>query len=292
MTNNLVVIRHQIFKSVLVVLACYIVISVLYVSPKSQNKAHHDLMSSTNKVLQVKDFPTDFDGLPKDVYYFWCENNTMFEFRHYLSVRSVFLHLNPFRVRLLHEYDPVTHELGHNTWLAELRHDNAYFSTDKLPQKWCADKQRNIDEYLSKYGGIYVHENVILAGPLDKEWFKIFDSVKVIGDDTKDKLLQISRRKSSITGVHTTKLNTTSSAAMSMKFINGEASLEDSRNKTGTVETISSRPTITPQPLDNTVLLFKAVAPVVPEQIWELDSAAANSCVWKTRFSTTRSGFQ
>ena len=148
--------------------------------------------NSTNKFEEL-----DMNYLiPKDVFYFWCGPKRNFEFRHYLSVRSVFTYLMPYRVIFFYENEPVNEETSHDTWLQELREQNPYFSTNKLSPGWCNSIKQNMEKYLAEYGGIYVNEEVILVGSFVDERYRNYDRLTVMIDDgTKTNLLEMTSRQ-------------------------------------------------------------------------------------------------
>ena len=262
---------------------CLIALAVVFTVVMQSIYFNHELRTSvskksTNSTADLTSDSIDNDK-PKDAYYFLCGESKEFEFRNYLSVRSVFQHLTPYRVRLFYENEPIAREQTYNTWLTDLRRDYAFFSIEKLPENWCHTKRRNIDEYLSENGGIYVREDIILGGPLD-DWFSgSSGTVRVLERSTNETLIQTSRgrQKSIFRNAMRKHRRTVSVANSSIKFISGGARLENNHYDTGKVRIISklARPLNESTRVgEHTVLLFKAVVPVFPEDIWELDSEA------------------
>jgi hypothetical protein len=107
--------------------------------------------------------------IPNTVYYVWC-GRRWFEFHHYLSVRSVIRHLRPDNIVFLYNSLPTVDSWTYNTWYSELTDEYPFFRPQQLNDKTepaCLSEMHPnmtfISWLLSTTGGMYIHENTVLA---------------------------------------------------------------------------------------------------------------------------------
>ncbi|KAK2166790.1 hypothetical protein LSH36_35g04066 [Paralvinella palmiformis] len=104
------------------------------------------------------------------VMYYWCgKSSRMFEFQHYLSMKSAIRVLHPDVIFFLYEeYPSVDQHLMYNTWLEELRQSFPFIYVEKLKNGGACERTISyrieaITAELTKRGGFFVHENTILT---------------------------------------------------------------------------------------------------------------------------------
>ena len=94
---------------------------------------------TTNLLTSCKNcgFNSDLDPLqentvPNIVYYIWCDRK-IFDFKHYLSVKSVFRFVNPDRVVIYLAHRPRIDKYNYNQWYLELiKEENDVLIEDKI----------------------------------------------------------------------------------------------------------------------------------------------------------------
>ncbi len=102
------------------------------------------------------------------VHYLWCERK-VFEFQHYLSVRSTIKYVKPERVVVHYVHYPRYDTQYYNTWFEDMKTEFAFIYLDDLTQQpsVCSStesKKKFITQTLQKEGGgIYVHYNTIFS---------------------------------------------------------------------------------------------------------------------------------
>lgn len=208
-----------------------------------------------------------------EVFYVWCASKRHFEFRHFLSVRSVFRFLQPNRVVFYYENEPAQDKNGYHTWLTELRDQYPFFSLHKLDTKWCSNLRQKVDDYLFQNGGVFVREDVVFVQPFD-ERFLLLNYLAVEDEKNQNagavKLVQMSRRKY--------KLQTGNSSLVcetSIKLIRGVTPIKDSQIFGGKIRTVSDMPAnaaANVNPDTNKIMIFLAESSFFPKDIWELNS--------------------
>ncbi|KAK2154976.1 hypothetical protein LSH36_252g03041 [Paralvinella palmiformis] len=103
------------------------------------------------------------------VTYYWCgKSSRMFQFRHYLGMKSVIRALHPDAIFFLYEEYPGVDELQYNVWLEELKLQFPFIYFEKLKnggacRETAGDRREVIAGILAKRGGFYVHENTMLT---------------------------------------------------------------------------------------------------------------------------------
>jgi hypothetical protein len=109
------------------------------------------------------------------VMYYWCgKSSRMFEFQHYLSMKSVIRSLHPDAIFFLYEEYPIIDQpLMYNTWLDELKQSFPFIYAEKLKdggacRKGISQRIEDIMSELTKRGGFYVHENTLLTPTVSK----------------------------------------------------------------------------------------------------------------------------
>ena len=109
--------------------------------------------------------------VPNTVHYVWC-GDRWFEFKHFMSVKSVIRALKPDMILLHYDIIPKIDKKYYHRWLSELKHDNAFFTMKLIDRfepfgsKACATPQGRIDYVLHLMrdsGGLYIHENTWLV---------------------------------------------------------------------------------------------------------------------------------
>ena len=147
------------------------------------------IQRTTNSLTACKNcgFNNDLDPLQEDtvpniVYYIWCDRK-IFDFKHYLSVKSVFRFINPDRVVIYVAHQPRIDKYHYNQWYSELIKEEALFQvmsidTHKALCDSVEGRQKLIKRAL-KDGGIYIYENVILTRfPLEVRTADMFSTLK------------------------------------------------------------------------------------------------------------------
>ncbi|XP_046543777.1 uncharacterized protein LOC124253969 [Haliotis rubra] len=113
--------------------------------------------------------PRSFDDLgqhvvPNTVFYVWCGNRT-FEYIHYLSVRSVWTHMEPDVLEIHYKIPP--RQDKYNDWLDELKSSIANLGLKQMPG-WvgCENSHDFGRDLLHDTGGILVSEDTVILNPL------------------------------------------------------------------------------------------------------------------------------
>jgi hypothetical protein len=206
--------------------------------------------------------------IPNNVFYVWCGRNRYFEFRHYLSIVSVFRYLKPYRVVFFYEREPMIDEQGYHTWLAELVQQYPLFHRERLPADWCSDLPASVNDYLQNHGGMYLREDVVFVRPLSKRYY-LLNSLTVDDRPNKARLIHMSsclRHKASNGSLKITD--------RLIKFVRGSSRVENSTLETAATE-ITSTDTSSRSVLseEDSALIFVAESYFSPENIWESDTA-------------------
>ena len=125
--------------------------------------------------------------MPNTVHYVWCGKRS-FQFKHYLSMKSVMREVQPDLIIFHHEVLPVVDKWIYNTWFDELRKEFPfiYVRTAGQAEKICLRSQKPNPNFiyteLTKHGGIYVHEQTMfLQFP---NGMRKYDFLKLIDDKT------------------------------------------------------------------------------------------------------------
>lgn len=113
--------------------------------------------------------PRSFNDLgqqvvPNTVFYVWCGNRT-FEYIHYLSVRSVWTHMEPDLLEIHYKTPPQQDK--YNDWLDSLKSSIANLVLRKMPD-WanCENSHEFGRELLHDIGGVFVSEDTVILKPL------------------------------------------------------------------------------------------------------------------------------
>ena len=151
--------------------------------------AFYSSSRTTNSLTSCKNcgFNSDLDPLqentvPNIVYYIWCDRK-IFDFKHYLSVKSVFRFVNPDRVVIYLAHRPRIDKYNYNQWYSELIKEESLLQVMSIgtPKAWCESMEgrQNLIKRALKDGGIYVYENVILTRfPLKVRTADMFSTLK------------------------------------------------------------------------------------------------------------------
>lgn len=115
-----------------------------------------------------------FSKIPKIVYFIWCglpHNDTFFEFKHFLSIKSAIYFLNPDVIYLYYDQHPAVDKLLYNTWLDELLDTFPFLlckhmEFDQLCFKDNTPRLVALAQMMNKTGGTYMRSDVILTKPL------------------------------------------------------------------------------------------------------------------------------
>ena len=112
------------------------------------------------------------DAVPNQVFYYWCGEARMFEYQHYLSMKSVIRVLRPDNIDFIHDHYPVLDKHEYNSWLTELRDEFPFIRVEQTLDRGCSvTGKKRIDvikEELSARGGFYVHENTMVTKKIAK----------------------------------------------------------------------------------------------------------------------------
>jgi hypothetical protein len=257
-----------------------IILSYVYMSNKTSLRALNKQYSlkTLQRDVRVEQSHGIFydDAIPNDVFYVWCAKRKYFEFRHYLSVRSVFRFLQPYRVVLYYEDEPADDNQRYHTWLQELKQQYPFFSTQKLDAPWCSSLPQSIDDHLFKNGGIFMREDIVLVQPLDDNYrllsYVTFEEDTKSGSNNKVKLIQMARRDFKSAG------DLSSDVHKKIKMLRVCDPISNSHIEDGTVRTlpkVSTNESSTDEDMDssNVIPMFIiAESYVTPQAIWELDS--------------------
>jgi hypothetical protein len=142
----------------------------------------HRSGSDTHQISVYESMPItellNSSHIPNTVYYVWC-GRRWFEFHHYLSVRSVIRHLRPDNIVFFYNSLPTVDKASYNTWHSELTDEYPFSElTDEYPffrlqqlndktEPACLNETHQnttfISWLLSTTGGMYIHENTVLA---------------------------------------------------------------------------------------------------------------------------------
>ena len=124
------------------------------------------------------------------VFYVWCGvDRRWFQFRNYLSVRSVLRTLRPDTIWFYYESEPVLDRRLYNTWWQELTDDVPFFHREhvhvvsrQLRMKACDDRGRpSVDfvyELVTSRGGTFVDEStIVVSRPPDDQLTVAVDTI-------------------------------------------------------------------------------------------------------------------
>ena len=124
------------------------------------------------------------------VFYVWCGvDRRWFQFRNYLSVRSVLRTLQPDTIWFYYESEPVLDRRLYNTWWQELTDDVPFFHREhvhvvsrQLRMKACDDRGRpSVDfvyELVTSRGGTFVDEStIVVSRPPDDQLTVAVDTI-------------------------------------------------------------------------------------------------------------------
>ncbi|KAI0236606.1 hypothetical protein LSAT2_012836 [Lamellibrachia satsuma] len=112
----------------------------------------------------------DTDNLVANVVmYVWC-GKRMFEFQHYLSVRSVLRNIRPDVIWFYKVHEPLVGKNSYNTWLSDIREGFPFFRSTSVSPVACVSSTGRPDaswvrKALRKHGGMYASENTIFVRP-------------------------------------------------------------------------------------------------------------------------------
>lgn len=205
--------------------------------------------------------------IPNNVFYIWCGTKRYFEFRHYLSVFSVFRFVKPDRVVFYYEHKPVLDYERYNTWFWELKDQFTFFNLKRVPKHWCENKLEAIDQQLLQNGGIYIQEDVVLA--FFDQQLRFFDHV-IVKDKYNKHLMRMSRRHCG------TKFDAMSAYGHTIPIylIEGRPNITNNRVERGTIEVITTNRTnkLLSDRHNQRTLAIVSKFPVFPATLWDLES--------------------
>ena len=152
-------------------------------SLSTANSSHHSLL----KVKHGKKTVLNYSYVPGTVHYVWCGTRS-FEFKHYLSMKSVLKEVNPGLIIFHYDVMPVVDKWSYNIWFDELRKEFPciFVRAAEQAEKICLQSQKPNPEYIKRqvtmHGGIYIHEQTMLLQ--FPSWLREVDFLKVIDDKT------------------------------------------------------------------------------------------------------------
>lgn len=128
-----------------------------------------DRLSEQRKAFYPSGHLLQTDAVPNNVLFVWC-GQRLFEFNHYLSVRSVINTFKPHNIWFLYDFEPAIDKMTYNTWFKELQEEYPFFevvppSEDEVLPRCLGFKKPNsqfIYDFLSVHGGLYLNEEVII----------------------------------------------------------------------------------------------------------------------------------
>ncbi|KAL8616785.1 hypothetical protein ACOMHN_017822 [Nucella lapillus] len=103
------------------------------------------------------------------VHYVWCGSNRQLLFQHYLGLLSALRVLKPLKVYFHYTHSaPVLDNLWYNSWFEEFKEFVPVMDIEQMrTSAKCGSKEmlKDILDILTKEGGLYLGERLILAGP-------------------------------------------------------------------------------------------------------------------------------
>ena len=126
--------------------------------------------------LPATSHPLHVTSLANSVTYIWCsgDEEMVFTFGHFLSVRSVFFFLRPDVVHFYCDRLPDVDDKLYNTWFQELQQEFPNFNVHLNSSIEMCDNRSHprvefLEERLLEHGGFYINEDIVLLNQLPFE---------------------------------------------------------------------------------------------------------------------------
>ena len=135
---------------------------------------HHDDVLRERAILNIQphDVVMNLKALAKSdilnvVHYLWCSKK-VFEFRQYLTLKSVIRFIYPDRLVIHYKYYPLRDKYLYNDWLNDLKDEFPFVELNQLKNtsSACQSKEKRSvfkENILNKDGGIFIYGSIIIT---------------------------------------------------------------------------------------------------------------------------------